>query len=361
MLRFNLKKRLQQADPFSLLHFKGQIQLTGVCTIFGDSGAGKTSLVRALVGLDSDFIGSVCFKKFSWQDEKRFLKTEKRKIGMVFQEPRLFPHLDVLANLQLAEKKACDPLYNIKQLAEILGFADLLHKKSRQLSGGQKQRVAIARAILRAPELLIMDEPLASLDKTSRTELLPFIKKLGEHIPILYITHNMQELFYLSRQMLLIDKGRVEAIGDPNVLFLDAKLSLVKHAHSGLLIEVNQVNWQPMFAMAGGQIDGQPILLAGYQEGKENVLPGKLQIKVASKDVVIATQPIKHSSLQNCLQVTILQIEPLDAGVVLLTLTTGEQKLLAKITQKSLIELKLQPKLAVFAYIKAMSIVGQAE
>lgn len=360
MLRFNLKKKIGQTEPFSLLHFKGQIQLTGVCTIFGDSGAGKTSLVRALAGFEDDFIGSVCFKELSWQDEKRFVKTEKRKIGMVFQEPRLFPHLDVLANLHLAGKKARDPLYNIKQLAEILGFADLLHKKSRQLSGGQKQRVAIARAILRAPELLIMDEPLASLDKPSRVELLPFIKNLAEQIPILYITHNMQELFYLSRQMLLIDKGRVEAIGDPNRLFLDAKLSLVKHAHSGLFIEVNQLNWQPMFAMVSGQIDGQPVLLTGYQKCEEKSLPNKLHIKVASKDIIIATQPIKHSSLQNCLQVTILQIEPLAAGVALLTLTTGEQKLLAKITQKSLVELKLQPHSVVFAYLKAMSIVGEA-
>ncbi|HEY5716509.1 MAG TPA: ATP-binding cassette domain-containing protein [Psychromonas sp.] len=361
MLRFDLSKKLGETELLPLLHFKGQIQLTGICTLFGDSGAGKTSLVRALAGLDDDFSGSVCFKSNSWQGEKHFVRTEKRKIGIVFQEPRLFPHLDVLANLQLAGKKADAPLYTIKQLAEILGFSDLLHKRSRQLSGGQKQRIAIARAILRAPELLIMDEPLASLDKPSRLELLPFIKKLGEQIPTLYITHNMQELFYLSRQMLLIDRGRVEAIGDPNLLFLDARLSLVKHAHSGLLIEVNKITWQPMFAMASGRIDGQAILLTGYQEREEKALPDKLQIKVASKDIIIATRPIKHSSLQNCLQVTILQIEPLVAGVALLTLTTGKQKLLAKITRKSLIELKLQPNLVVFAYIKAMSIVGEAE
>ena len=353
MLSFDLKKTLAQAD----LSFQGEIKLTGVCTVFGDSGAGKTSLVRALSGFEEDFVGSICFRKKVWQDENSFVKTEKRRIGMVFQEPRLFPHLDVLANLQLAGKKAKRPLYTIEQLSEILDFSELLKKKTRQLSGGQKQRIAIARAILRAPDLLIMDEPLASLDKPSRSKLLPFIKMLGKQIPIIYITHNMQEVFYLSRQMILIDKGRIEAIGDPHVLFLDSKLSLVKHAHSGLLVNVSELTWQPTFSMAMGKVDGQSIMLSGCQPE----LPTSLQIKVTSKDIIIATELIKNSSLQNCLRVSILQIESLDAGGVLLTLSTGTQKLLAKISRKSLMELKIQPGAEVFAYIKAMSIIGQLD
>jgi molybdate transport system ATP-binding protein len=156
------------------------------------------------------------------------LKTEKRKIGMVFQEPRLFPHLDVKGNLNIALNKNIKPLYSIAELAEALDFKDLLAKKITQLSGGQKQRIAIARAILTRPDLLIMDEPLSSLDQHSRNVLILFIKKLSTSLHIIYITHSMQELFYLSVQMILITHGKIEAIGSPQSLFLDTTLSLAK-------------------------------------------------------------------------------------------------------------------------------------
>ena len=359
MLSFDLQKTLKQAQGNVSLQFNGEIKLSGICTVFGDSGAGKTSLVRAIAGFESDFYGRIRFKSTQWQDKKLFVKTESRNIGFVFQEPRLFPHLDVLGNLQLAGTKAKNPLYTIEQLSEELQFTSLLNKKSSQLSGGQKQRIAIARAILRAPDLLIMDEPLSSLDKISRSGLLTFIKKLGDQIPIIYISHRMQEVFYLSRQMILIDKGSIEAIGDPHKLFIDPQLSLVKHAHSGLLMRVDKLEWHNEYSTAMGQLDGQTVMLTGYQYQDDEAFPEEVHIKVESKDIIIATETIKNSSLQNCLKATILDIENIDVGIVLLTLTTGKQKILAKISKKSLMELQLQPNTEVFAYIKAMSILNQ--
>ncbi|MFT6985957.1 MAG: molybdate transport system ATP-binding protein [Psychromonas sp.] len=350
MLKFDLLK------TYPSFRFQGEIRLQGVCAVFGDSGAGKTSFVRALAGLDPQFSGFLDCQGKNWQSETVFIKTEKRKIGMVFQEPRLFPHLDVQANLQLACVKAKNSLYSVKQLAQELDFSALLSKKSHQLSGGQKQRVAIARAILTAPDLLIMDEPLSSLDQHSRELLLPFIKKLSQRIPILYISHSMQEVFYLAQQMILINQGSIEAIGSPHDLFLDANLSLVKHAHSGLLLSVDSLSWDPTFSLVQGCIDGQAVFLAQDKESSDKTL----QIKVESKDVIIATEQLNLSSLQNCLRVKIEAIEPLSANSVLLTLTTGRQKLLAKITLKSVNELKLQKGQSVFAYIKALSILGDA-
>lgn len=346
----HLQFRLQKTDLF---YFSGQIKLQGVCGIFGDSGAGKTSLVRALIGLDERFSGSVIFKNRVWQDNRHFIKTEHRHIGMVFQEPRLFPHLDALGNLTLALHK--QSLYSIAELATLLDFEDLLTKKSVALSGGQQQRIAIARAILTAPQLLIMDEPLSSLDKHSKSLLLPFIKQLSTKIPVLYITHSMQELFYLANNMLLVNNGEIEAIGAPQTLFLDPTLSLAKHAHSGLLITVNNLLWDEKSAMMQGKLDGQKIYLTMDKLLDE----AQIQIKVESKDVIIATQKFSHSSLQNCFVTTIEQIEKLTENHILLTLNLGKQKLLAKITAKSLQQLQLTVGQTVFSYIKAVSIIGE--
>ncbi len=355
MIKFDLIKQQTKTEQ-ALFHFQGELHLKGICAVFGDSGAGKTSFIRALAGLDNSFSGFLDFKDKTWLSDTVFIKTAQRKIGMVFQEPRLFPHLDALANLQLAGKKAKNSLYNVKQLAEQLDFTDLLSKKSHQLSGGQKQRIAIARAILTAPDLLIMDEPLSSLDQHSRQLLLPFIKKLSREIPIIYITHSMQEVFYLCQQMVLINQGTVEAIGSPQALFLDPDLSLVKHAHSGLLLNVDSLTWDQQFSLVHGLVDGQAVVLARDKKHNEQ----SLEIKVESKDVIIATERLASSSLQNCLTVKIDEIKSLSVNSVLLTLSTGRQKLLAKITLKSLNELNLQKNQSVFAYIKALSILGDS-
>lgn len=351
MLKFDLCKT---HNNLPLFHFKGEIKASAICAVFGDSGAGKTSFVRAVAGLDNDFNGILEFKNSTWQNSKQFIKTENRKVGMVFQEPRLFPHLDALGNLKLACKKAKISLFTIAELANLLDFEDLLTKKIDQLSGGQKQRIAIARAILTGPELLIMDEPLSSLDHHSRQLLLPFIKKLSADLPIIYITHSMQEVFYLSSQMILINQGEIEAIGAAQSLFLDSKLSLVKHHHCAMLLTVEEVVWDPQHSITKGKLDGQDVVLATAEKSVQQ----SLQIKVESIDVIIATERLQACSLQNCLSVCIAKIETISQNKSLLTLNTGKQKLLAKITQKSVHELQLQETQQVFAYIKAVSILG---
>ncbi|WP_354625832.1 TOBE domain-containing protein [Psychromonas sp. MME2] len=151
---------------------------------------------------------------------------------------------------------------------------------------------------------------------------------------------------------MLINQGRVEALGSPEELFLNPDLSLVKHAHSGLLLKVTSLVYDEKYALLRGWLDGQEVFLTAHNiEGQQQV-----QVKVESKDVVIATALLNHCSLQNCLRVTISSIKPLLKGSVLLTLSTGKQKILAKVTCKSLYELDLQVNQSIFAYIKTLSI-----
>ena len=350
MLKINIQRRLNETKS---LHFEAELTLAGVCTIFGDSGAGKTSLARILIGLD-ECQGNIQFNQQTWLAGKHKLSVEDRHIGVVFQEPRLFPHLNVKQNLQLAVNKAKQATFNIEQLAEELGFSELLMHQTTQLSGGQKQRIAIARALLTSPQLLIMDEALSSLDMSSKSLLLPFIKKISESIPILYITHSIHELFFLSQQMLLVNNGAIEAVGKPQALFLDQDLSLIKFAHQGLIVDVEVNHFDLNDEVIEGRLDDQPIFISS----KVTPYLDKLQIKINSKDVIVATKPIENSSLLNCLLVEVTDYYEDDGKVITLTLKLNEQFIYARITLRSFKNLQIELGDKVYAHIKTMSIIS---
>ena len=358
MLKFNITKSFGSDENNRMFHFKGDINLTGVCVIFGDSGAGKTTLLRCLIGLEA-CSGDISFKQQSWLTTKptgavQNIPIEKRHIGVVFQEPRLFPHLNVQQNLQLAVNKADNSSFTIEQLAEDLGFTALLNQQTTQLSGGQKQRIAIARALLTNPQLLVMDEPLSSLDVASKRTLLPFLKQISQQIPILYITHSEHELFYLSHQMVLINNGGIEAIGEPQRLFLDSHLSLIKFAQQGLILTLLVKTFDAEEALIKGCLDGQTLYVSAELAPKTD----QIQVKINSRDVIIALQPIEGSSLLNCLLVEIVDVRHDQQKAVILTLKAQSQCLYAYITLRSFNKLKLAIGSQVYAHVKTMSIVN---
>lgn len=349
MLSFNISKQFQQAPQ---MHFVAELQSAGINTVFGDSGAGKTTLLRCLLGLES-CAGDIQFNGCYWQQNEHTVRTEKRQIGVVFQEPRFFPHLNVLNNLRLAIKKNNNSDENIFHLARELGFTDLLNLSVLQLSGGQKQRVAIARALLTKPQLLVMDEPLSSLDEASKTLLLPFIKTLAEKIPIIYVTHSISELFYLGGQMLLVNKGRIEAVGKAQQLFLDSSLSLAKYAHEGMIVDVHVCGYDSDDRLLHCHLDEQDLYIATTN----NTQIKSLQIKINSRDVVVARQAIKDSSLLNSLSVQLVDYIKVEAHIVL-TLKLSSQFIYARITQRSFKQLQLTQGDFLFAHVKTMSIVS---
>ncbi|WP_298329406.1 ATP-binding cassette domain-containing protein [Asticcacaulis sp.] len=179
----------------------------GLTALMGPSGSGKTTLLRAIAGLER-LSGRVQVGDAVWQDADRFMPVHKRAVGYVFQEPSLFSHLSVEGNLDFALKRSPKTV-DKTGIVDLLRIGALLPRQVERLSGGERQRVAMARALLSGPELLLMDEPLSSLDQSARAEILPLIRDVAERVPVLYVSHDPLEVARLTGQVIYIRNGRL--------------------------------------------------------------------------------------------------------------------------------------------------------
>jgi molybdate transport system ATP-binding protein len=195
------------------LDIKQDLSLQGITGIFGHSGSGKSTLLRAIAGLEKEVSGKIILNSTCLVDSTTsgFIKTEHRNIGLVFQDSRLFPHLNVLGNLKFAVKRCKNPRLNFDEIVKLTELSSLLHKHVDELSGGQKQRVALARAILIEPKLLLLDEPLSALDRQAKTGLLKLLYKIQSELklPILYVSHSLDELQQVCDKLLVLSQGKV--------------------------------------------------------------------------------------------------------------------------------------------------------
>ena len=221
----------------SLKHGAFELQLgfhlaeCGIAVIFGPSGSGKTSLVNCIAGLETPDAGRiVCRGETSFDAGRGInLPPEKRRLGYVFQDARLFPHLTVLENLSFGLRfhppRLLQPAPGVRDVADLLDIGCLLHRRPAHLSGGEKQRVAIGRALLCRPRLLLMDEPLSSLDMNLKEGLMTYIARIPRqwNVPVLYVTHSLQETQALGNSMLLLRSGRLEAQGEINATLCKAR------------------------------------------------------------------------------------------------------------------------------------------
>ena len=329
------------------------LPLGGILGLFGPSGCGKSTLLRIIAGLDrapSDVL--------HWQGrDLAALLPEARRIGLVFQDSRLFPHMTVLGNLQLAAGKGRGR-WQHEALAMRLGFADLLGQPAHGLSGGQRQRVALGRALLAEPDLLLLDEPFSALDSRSRIHQAHVLKGLQREsgIPMIFVSHAMEEVSLLCDQLVLQEGGRVEAQGRPSEIFARTDLSLASRDDAGVMLTATLAHYDDAEQMATLQLGDQTLMVTMEHAPDET---GELQIKVAGRDLVIATAPIVHSSLSNCLEPRLLEAREVRPGQTLLQLALGQQILLARITSRSAQRLALEPGQRLYAYIKAVSLVGE--
>lgn len=213
----------------------------GVTAIFGRSGCGKTSLLRCMAGLEPEARGQLQIAGQVWQAGVRSLPTHQRALGYVFQEASLFAHLTVEQNLRYGWRRVARERRRVEwqPTIELLGLASLLHHYPDQLSGGQRQRVAVGRALLASPDLLLMDEPLASLDSTSKADILPYLERLHQSlaIPVVYVSHSQDEVLRLADQLVLMDNGQVQAQGPVADVFTRLDMPLAHSPGATALLE----------------------------------------------------------------------------------------------------------------------------
>ena len=360
----NLSAKFEVTFPGFHLDARLTIPKSGVTVLFGPSGSGKTTLLRCLAGLERSPSGFMQFGDALWQDEARgiFVPVHERSIGLVFQEPRLFPHLSVRSNLLYGFNRVPKPERRIylNDVVEVLNIAHLLNRRPRFLSGGEGQRVAIGRALLTSPRLLLMDEPLASLDSQRKQEILPYIRRLQSKwgIPIIYISHSLEEILQLVDTMILLKEGRVVAHGPAKKVFSQLDLRGIMNSEIlGAIFDTQVIQHEPEFGLTRVQFMDHQLHVP-----RQAVEVGQsIRLHVHSNDVSIVTSPpdIKTSVL-NILEAQVMEIGPIDPTgySVDIKLDVG-QALVATITRKSLANLGIEPGQKVYAHIKAIKMVHE--
>jgi molybdate transport system ATP-binding protein len=335
----------------------------GVIALFGRSGSGKTTLVNLISGLLPPDSGHIRLDDTVLTDTRAgvAVPVEQRRIGYVFQEPRLFPHLTVAGNLRYGERRAAasERVISFEEVAVLLGLGSLLERRPRQLSGGERQRVALGRALLSQPRLLLLDEPLASLDVARRAEVLPYLEALRERlsIPIVYVSHQFEEVLRLATHVVLLEAGQLIAHGAVDEMCLQPRLQeIVGPDLVGAVLEGVVVRLDPSQKSAEVMV-GRGTLVVTLTE----VEPGtRVRLQLLARDVILATQPVQGLSVRNAIAGTVSAIRADGYGAILVSVDIGGAIVLARITQNALQALDLEPGNAVWALVKAVSTRGHA-
>ncbi|AHG21652.1 molybdate transporter ATP-binding protein [Chania multitudinisentens RB-25] len=350
MLELDFSQRLGDLN----LNVQANLPAQGITAIFGLSGAGKTSLINAIGGLTRLQQGRIVLNGRTLADTANgiFLPPEKRRVGYVFQDARLFPHYRVRGNLQYG--MAASMRGQFANIVELLGIAPLLNRLPLTLSGGEKQRVAIGRALLTAPELLLMDEPLASLDLPRKRELLPYLERLAQdvNIPILYVSHSMDEILRLAQQVMVLDNGQVRAFGGLEEVWASSALRpWLQGEDQSSVLHVSVLEHHPHYAMSALALGDQRLWVSAI----DAPLGTSLRIRVNAADVSLVLQPPVNSSIRNILPANV--VECLDVGdQAEVKLALGENILWARITPWARDELAIKPGQQLYAQIKSVSI-----
>lgn len=330
----------------------------GVSALFGHSGSGKTTILRAMAGLEHTPGGHFAIGDTVWQDDARgrFVPTHRREIGVVFQEASLFAHLDVRRNLGFGERRmpAAARRHRLDDVAELLGIGHLLDRMPSQLSGGERQRAAIARALLSAPRILLMDEPLAALDLKRKREILPYLERLHRElsIPIIYVSHSPEEVARLADHLVLLDQGRLVASGPLNAVLSRIDLPMAFADDAGIVLDTT-VDGHEEDHLTRLRFPGGVIRVAQRPEP----VGTPLRCRVHARNVSLALVPQPETSILNCVGATVVDLAPTDTpGQTLVRLDCAGEPLLARITERSVRKLDIQPGLAVRAQIKSVAL-----
>ncbi|MES2947026.1 MAG: molybdenum ABC transporter ATP-binding protein [Pseudomonadota bacterium] len=352
--------RIKLARPAFTLDVDLDLPGDGITVLFGTSGSGKTSLLRCVAGLEPTPGALVRIAGGVWQDDDAgiYLPTWQRPLGYVFQEASLFEHLNVRKNLQFGLKRSHSPnnAAALDTAIALLGIAGLLERATGQLSGGERQRVAIARALATQPRMLLLDEPLASLDQARRQDILPWLERLRDElkIPMLYVTHSSDEVARLADTLVVLDAGKVKAYGPVSEVLAANNASTVLGDDTGALLDATVAERDARWQLTRVEFNGGSLWLrdAGHAVGR------KVRVRVLARDVSVATQEPQQTSIQNLLPCVVHSIVP-DAhpSQALVRIVCGDSMVLARVTARAVDALQLAPGTAVWAQIKAVALV----
>lgn len=334
----------------------------GVTALFGPSGSGKTTILRAIAGLQQVPGARVVVGQTVWQDAASgvFVPVHRRALGYVFQEASLFAHLSVRDNLHYGwqRKAPGERRLHWEQITDWLGLDSLLTRPVAGLSGGERQRVAIGRALLSSPRLLLMDEPLAALDRAGRHSILPYLERLHEQldVPVLYVSHALDEVARLADHLVVLEEGHVRACGPLGELLARPELLPDFADEPGTVVEGTVGELDAEFGLCRLQFAGGGLWAAGRHQ-----TPGRrLRARILARDVSVAVSEPGPSSILNVLRARVDVVVPFDQDRVCVRLlcedAAGVTPLLSLITRRSSVLLDLRPGQPVFAQVKSVAL-----
>ncbi|NBX54055.1 MAG: molybdenum ABC transporter ATP-binding protein [Betaproteobacteria bacterium] len=333
----------------------------GITVILGASGSGKTSLLRCVAGLERPQRARIEIGGVLWQDDQQalFVPTWQRALGYVFQESSLLPHLTVQQNLAygLQRASARPQVHSLAQAIDLLGIGHLLARSPGALSGGERQRVALARALASQPRLLLLDEPMASLDAARRQEILPWLEKMRDelHLPMLYVTHAADEAARLGAHMWVLEQGQVKAQGAVTEVFANIHPPLVAGQDLGALLHGRLVERHSDWHLCRVAFEGGEL----WMRDSGLALGQAVRMRLLAKDVSIATVAPQHTSIQNLLSAVIEAVASDEhPSQVLVRLRVGPSVVLSRITQRAWATLGLHVGQPVYLQVKSVALVA---
>ena len=318
-----------------------QIPAIGITGLFGESGAGKTTLLRCIAGLEAG----------SSHDAR---PVHRRGIGYVFQKPQLFPHLDVRGNIEFGRRRSKSPQTDQAQVIDLLGLKDLLDRKPHSLSGGESQRVAIASVLLRSPRLVLMDEPLASLDRRRKEELLPYLDRLHDElsIPMIYVSHSIDEVSRLCDHLLLIDNGKIVASGEVHEVLSRVDLPLLSGVNAGCVIDARPQRYDKAFNLTELAFSGGVLTVPGRYETRDR----SVRLRIGAHDDSLSLSRTDGTTILNVFESRMDDIKDVGSSSALVRLAAGDDYFLALVTRRSVARLDLMRGVRVFAQVKSVTV-----
>jgi molybdate transport system ATP-binding protein len=348
---------LRHRFPSIQMDIAFEVRTPGVTVLFGPSGSGKSTIINAAAGLLRPEICRIEVDGNVLADTRSglWLSPERRRAGVVFQESRLFPHMSVATNLRFGMRRVGVGAIGFDEIVDLLGLKQLLDRRPHTLSGGERQRVAIGRALLAQPHLLLMDEPLASLDSARKAEILPYLIRLKTalKLPVLYVTHALEEAVRLADSMVLIESGQVLGFGPVSEVASRSDLPLAQRDDAGALLLCRVEENDAGRALTRLQGDGATLWVPLL----DLPLNGECRARIPAREVILAGKAPESISLHNIVPGTVRRITA-DAvrRSVMVEIGLPQGALLSRVTPDAIARLGLSPGSPVLALIKSTSI-----